>query len=76
MKLVEALAEMHDHYRSAGWPSDWYSMEMDLGWLFVSPSRPGMIVVVANNRRVDDLRSTDPEGATDAAVKLLRKLQQ
>lgn len=75
MKMVEAMTEMHDHYGGAGWPRDWYSMEMDLGWAFVSPSRPGMIVV-ANNRRVDDVRYTDPKAATDAASKLLRKLQQ
>jgi len=77
MKLVEALNEMHEHYGGAGWPRDWYSMEMDLGWAFVSPSRPGTIVVVANNHRVDDLRYTHSKGgATDAAAKLLKTLQQ
>lgn len=75
MKMTEALMEMHDHYGSAGWPSDWYSMEMDLGWAFVSPSKPGLIVVVANNRRVDRVRYKDPAVATNAAKELLSTLQ-
>lgn len=47
MQLIKALHEMQERSGGPGWPRDWYSMEMDLGWAFVSPSAPGLIVVVA-----------------------------
>jgi hypothetical protein len=75
MKLSEAMSEMQERYGGADWPRDWYSMEMDLGWAFVSPNSPGLIVVVANNRSVDQLRYKDSAGATGKAKELLRSLQ-
>lgn len=76
MKLPDALATMQDYYAPTRWPKDWYGYEMDVGWAFIAPSRPGVIVVVANNGRVADLDYTEPQGATAAAETLLRKLQQ
>ena len=74
MNRAKALGLMHEHYAPARWPQDWYGYEMDLGWAFISPNRPGLIVVVARNGRVDDLRYTEPAGATAAGRRRPRVL--
>ena len=66
---------MDDRYGRADWPHDWYSMEMDFGWAFVSPSKPGVIVVVAANGRIAEVRTQDPGKASDAAQRALRVLR-